>query len=160
MRTSLMFVSLLAVTLAAPLAAQEAGGYGRAIQFGPQITWGDGFGIGAGARVNYPSVGRMVGVRGLGAYAAFDYHFPEAGNVWELNANATYEVAIRSMPKLAPYVGGGLSYVKWTSGGGDLGFNALAGARFTVASKYRMYAEARMAFHESAHLNLTAGVLF
>ena len=161
MRQAKVLAVLVALaTLPGALAAQAAQDNARPIQFGPQVSWGDGFGVGVGARVNYPTVGQMVGVRGLETYASFDYHFPSVGNMWEANLNATYAVAIASMPKLAPYIGAGLSYVKWTSGGSDLGFNALAGARFTVASKYRMFAEARMAFHASAHLFLTAGLLF
>jgi len=134
-------------------------------------SWGCSHGsrsdFGVGARLNYPTLGQIVGVRGLEAHGSFDWHFPGSDlTLWEANLNATYAVAIAGLPKLAPYVGGGLSYVHTSLdvlgvsvSGSDTGFNALAGARFTVASKYRMFAEARFAFHDSTHFVLTAGLL-
>jgi len=132
----------------------------RPIQFGPEVALGSGgWDLAVGGRVVYPGLGKMVTVNGLEAYGSWDLHFPEGGNMWEANANATYNVTLAGVPKLSPYVGGGLSYIHG-SGAGDLGFNVLGGARFTLASKFHAFAEARIAFHDDSHLVATFGVLF
>jgi len=106
-------------------------------------------------------------VSGLEGSASFDWFFPSAGNrfisgdYFEINVNALYPVAIASVPKLSPYVGGGLNIGHESfTGGSDtrIKLNALAGARFALG-KFSTFAEAKIELGGELFA-LTFGVLF
>jgi hypothetical protein len=158
----------LAVVAAMAVVSQQAVAQAqvRPIRFGAQATWANDFDFGVGARVIYPALGKMVGVSGLEGSASFDWFFPSLGNYFEINVNALYPVAIASMPKLRPYVGGGLNiaHSSWdvvivSYSSTDIGLNALAGARFALG-KFSTFAEAKIELSGGEQFAVTFGVLF
>ena len=158
----------LAVVAAIAVVSQQALAQAqvRPIRFGAQATWANDFDFGVGARVIYPALGKMVGVSGLEGSASFDWFFPSLGNYFEINVNALYPVAIASMPKLRPYVGGGLNiaHSSWdvvivSYSSTDIGLNALAGARFALG-KFSTFAEAKIELSGGEQFAVTFGVLF
>ena len=158
----------LAVVAAMAVVSQQslAQAQVRPIRFGAQATWADDSDFGIGARVLYPALGKMVGVSGLEGSASFDWFFPSLGNYFEINVNALYPISIAGMPKVSPYVGGGLNVARRsvdlvivTASSTDIGLNALAGARFALG-KLNTFAEAKIELGGGEQFALTFGVLF
>ena len=168
MRKLMTVAALVAgMGLAAQTAAAQTAA--RAVQFGPEVSFGtsSGSGLGVGARVVYPGLGQMVKVNGLEAFASFDMFFPGSPlKYWEINANATYKVPGMSA-SFAPYVGAGLNYANQTVdipifgsvSSSSTGLNLLAGARYPMG-KLNLFAEAKVELHSGSQFVITGGLLF
>ena len=154
-------------------AAQTSAAPLRPISFGIQGSFmTQSVGPGVGARVVYNGLAKTVNVKGLGVYGAFDYFFPGSSfgvspKYWEINAGATYDIPVASMPKLTPYVGAGLNYAHTsvtfggsTSSASKTGLNVLGGGRFTLGSSLKAFAEARLELGGGGAFAATFGILF
>lgn len=131
-------------------------------RFGAQLTWGDDSDFGIGARLGFPFGGELKR-KGLEGLAIFDYYFPDAGNYFEISANALYHFTQGSDVK--PYVGGGVLLGR-ASGGSpgfddtDFGLNAIGGLRFKAQERLLPFVEARLAIKDRAQFVIAAGVYF
>lgn len=144
----------------------------QAQRFGAQLSWGDDFDLGLGARLEF-GLGNLLQNEGLlsRAYgiASFDYFFPDCAagfdcNYWELNLNGAVPLVATNID---PYVGGGLNIARFSTGPDgsadvsdtDLGLNALAGLRFLLGT-LSAFAEARLELGGGGQFVLTFGALF
>lgn len=141
----------LAAAVVLALGAQPADAQ---VRFGPQVSYADDFDLGVGARAEF-GLGSLFGEDGaladLTGMLAFDYYFPDCGSgfgdfdcsYWEINANVHYPLDLGE--GIAPYVGGGLNFARFSvdvdSGFGsfgasssDIGLNALGGIKFMAGS--------------------------
>ena len=169
----------LAVLAGLGLAAQSAVAQAaaRQFQFGPQVNFAtNDFGLGVGARVVYSGLSQQLKVPGLAAYASFDYFFPSSSHFggtgvtyWEINVNATYDVALSGLTGISPYAGAGIDYghvgvsgcpAGYSCGSGYTGLNLLGGARFEVTPKLNAFAEGRIELRTGSAFVVTAGLLF
>jgi opacity protein-like surface antigen len=171
----------LALVLATGIAAQAAQAQQteKAWQFGPQVNIAtQHIGLGVGGRAVFTGLGSAVKVPGLGAFGSFDWFFPGnsygvSPSVWEINVNATYDLKIAGLTGVAPYVGGGVNYLHWSTGAGtvlgfpvpsasgsETGLNLLGGGRFNLTPKLHAFAEARIEVRSGGAFVVTGGLLF
>jgi hypothetical protein len=124
MRKLLGTVALVGM-LAAPglVEAQTAVGAAAAYH-----TEGDGtFGIGAYASIAMPQI-----YEGLAFTPNFLYFFPEFGDYWELNADATYSFPVADDSPIIPFALAGLNIAR--SSDTDLALNFGGGVAFPLES--------------------------
>lgn len=140
-----------AFSLAAPATADAQVNFGVQGNYGTEVE-----AIGVGARATFD----IPGAQGFGLAGSFDYFFPDLGDYWEINANATYGFAGQS--SLDPYVGAGLNYAN--SGNGvsvsDTGLNFLGGVEFGGGGGITPFVEGRYGTAFTGQLVLTGGILF
>ncbi|MBX3145281.1 MAG: hypothetical protein KF785_00815 [Gemmatimonadales bacterium] len=130
--------------------------------FGANLSWGDDSDFGLGARVAFP-IGGSVGQKGIRGLATFDYFFPEGYNFWEITGNGVYDIA--SSGSASPYVGGGLTFARFSpetgpGGSSEIGLNLLGGARFAPMGNVQPFVEARFQIRDGSQFVLSGGVYF
>jgi hypothetical protein len=164
---------VVAVGLVAQTAAAQTAGAAKPFSFGVQASFmTQSVGLGVGARAVYSGLGTTLNVPGLAAYGAFDYFFPGSSygvspKYWEINAGATYDIPVASLPSITPYVGAGINYAHtsvsvsgFEASASKTGLNILGGGRFKVGQSLNAFAEARLELGGGGAFAATVGVLF
>ncbi|MFQ5678923.1 MAG: outer membrane beta-barrel protein [Gemmatimonadota bacterium] len=124
---------------------RSAGLEGQAA-FGVQGSWGDDTDVGVGGRL-FTNLEKL----NLDFVASFILFFPDdKGDVdrdaWELNGNLFYQVHLKDVRSVLPYLGGGLNVAHREIGSLDdteLGLNLGGGARFATSSNVTPFVEIR-----------------
>jgi hypothetical protein len=150
----------LAVSLIVGLSliAQAAAAQTQQWQLGPQVNFAtSNVGLGIGGRAVYTGLGSAVKAPGLAAYASFDIFFPSGGSIWEINANATWDIP-HVTGGSRPYVGAGLDYAH--DGSSLTGLNLLGGIHFKPTPVLNMFGEVRIELRTNAAIVFTFGALF
>ena len=148
----------LSLVLGLSLIAQAAAAQTKQWQFGPQVNFAtNNLGLGVGGRAVYTGLGSAVKVPGLAAYASFDIFFPSGGSVWEINANATWDIP-NVTGGFSPYVGAGLDYAH--DGSSQTGLNLLGGTHFKPTPVLNMFGEIRIELRTHSAIVFTVGALF
>lgn len=151
----LLLVVLLAV--AASTAEAQRRARRRAIAtssgptFGPHVGYNfDVDNLLLGAQVSYPITPDIA------IYPTFDYYFVDVGTLWALNFDLKYRPPTRYG---AWYVGGGLNYSHFSSGGsgsGDTNLNLLTGLEGR-RGRTRPYVEAKFVLGNGSMFQLVGG---
>lgn len=132
MRNTSLGLALLALVAFAPAAASA-----QQFTVGPTAAWHEDadFGIGINVGRDLPEMSDGVGVQ-----ADFIYFFPDGFDLWELNANLTYDFPLENSSVL-PFVLGGLNVASASVDVGsesvsntDLGLNIGGGIGFDAGS--------------------------
>jgi hypothetical protein len=97
---------------------------------------------------------------GFDLYPSFDFYFVDAGSVWALNLDARYRPRSRFA---VAYLGGGLDYIRVSSGGlssSDTNLNLLGGLEANRARQMAPYVEARFILGNGSAFQIAGGVSF
>lgn len=157
MRTlGLATAALTALFLVAPsgVQAQESvdAGFGVQGSYGTEV---EAVGVGARAMLTFPQSG------GFGAMGSFDWFFPDAGDYYEFNGNATYTFQT-SGGSVAPYLGAGLNVATSSNGISvtNSGVNFLGGLQLGSGGPVTPFVEGRYATTDTGQFLVTGGILF
>ena len=130
------------------------------VRFGGQLSWADDADLGLGARLEYAPKSLFKDAP-VHSAASFDWFFPGNSITYvEINYNIFYDF---KPSQVAPYAGGGLSFVIVDTPGGsdtDLGVNLGGGLKFKTSGKLSPFVEARIELGGGEQFVLTGGVLF
>jgi hypothetical protein len=152
-----------AMGLVTQTAAAQTTASVRPLRFGGEVNWATDTDFGVGGRVVYAALGEKVGLSGLEGILSMDVFFPgNSVTLFDLNANVAYPLRLAGMPKLSPYVGGGLNIAHSSYTGGSathVGLDVLAGSRFALGA-LTAFGEGKIELHSGSQFVLTFGVLF
>ena len=162
MRKAMVGLAVVAGLVTQTAAAQTTASV-RPLRFGGEVNWATDTDFGVGGRVVYAALGEKVGLSGLEGILSMDVFFPgNSVTFLDLNANVAYPLRLTGMPKLSPYVGGGLNVAHSSYTGGSathVGLDVLAGSRFALGA-LTAFGEGKIEFHSGSQFVLTFGVLF
>jgi len=153
---------LVAVCLAVFVLVPSAG-YAQ-LDMGGQLSWGDEFDLGLGARVVLRIPSERVPLEAIGT---FDYFFPDEDdlNYWELNTNVVYRIPVQ-VPMLTPYAGAGINIAHVSidtdavdASDTEIGLNLLGGIKYD-AGPFTSFGELRFELDGGEQFVLSLGVLF
>jgi hypothetical protein len=134
------------------------------VRFGVQVNFGNDSEFGVGGRLRHSLQG-LFPAAPLSGIASADIYFPGGGFTWlDLNYNVVYNFRPASAPKVTPYAGAGLNFVR--VGGNNvpsasrLGLNILGGMEFRTSARVTPFLELKFVIEGADQFVLTGGIMF